>query len=89
MHVQKWNRTLRREEDIKDDVTGMNLIKTNNFYPFDQDSIKPLSLLQHKFIKISIDRNQAVAYEMCRALRRNTLSLELFRTVLNWNTLRQ
>lgn len=82
-HVQSWNNTLIRLQDDIDEVTGMNLVETNNFYPFNEDSIKPLQLLQHKFMKIDVGRNRAVAYEMCRAMRRDTLSMPMFQNTLS------
>jgi hypothetical protein len=77
-HVQKWNRTLHQEEDIIYKTTGMNLVEINILFLFNKDSIKPEKLLQHKFMKIDVVCIQIVEYEMCRIVRRNTLSLDLF-----------
>lgn len=78
-HVQKWSRSLGRRIDVQDDVTSMNLVETNGFFPFNEDNIKPLQLLQHKFMKIDVANNQAIAYEMCKVVRRDTVST-FFRT---------
>jgi hypothetical protein len=79
---QTWNRTLRRYQDDIDELTGMNLVETDVFYPFDEKSIKPLRLIQHKFMKINVSRNRGIAYEMCRIKRRNTLTLFMFDNTL-------
>jgi len=74
--------TTCRYEDNIDDLIGMNVVETDVFYPFDETSIKPLWLIQHKFMRVDVSRNRAIAYEMYRAKRRNMLVLSLFRNTM-------
>lgn len=57
----------------------MNIIEKNVEYQFDRDNIKPLYLLQYKFMAIDVDHHQAVAYEIHWAMRRDICLDSLFR----------
>jgi hypothetical protein len=78
-HVQHWDSRLGRRTEVIDEVIGMNMIEKNVEYQFDRDNIKPLYLLQHKFMAIDVDHHRAVAYEIHQAMQCDICLDSLFR----------
>jgi hypothetical protein len=84
---RKRNIEFKKSKAYVEPVTGMHLVYTDRMAMFNETCFRPLSALQHKFMKIGpihdgYTRNGLrIAYEMCDSTKLERI-LELHGTVL-------